>query len=341
MLHRYLKIIQQLRNHATQAIHKHGDIRKDKNFDKTGKWFRFVVPGYDKGNIDSEKKGQWRPKCQVDNCTVTPRYGTEFSNSGKLIAVRCNAHKLKEDVGVVKGKICQYDGCNTRATFGDSSKMGLYPQHELLKYCKKHSDPNRDTNISAVICFSQDCTKQASFGCPVERQPKWCMEHAFEPENINVTVRVCENINCSNPATFGKPGDKVRPVRRCVEHKLNTDVNPYRPTCEHLGCTTTPSYGNKGSVENDEKGDTKPKRCARHKKENDSHWFLNKCIHDACDKNAYYGYVSSNLSSRRDASKQYDIETGKTNHALWCHEHKPVVDLLASEDDTIIMNIKK
>ena len=54
----------------------------------------------------------------------------------------------------------------------------------------------------------------------------------------------------------------------------------------------------------------------KHKKENDSHWFLNKCIQDGCDKNAYYGYVSSNLSSRRDASKQYDIETGKTNHSM-------------------------
>ena len=125
--------------------------------------------------LDPSKKGQWRPKCERSQCMIAPRYAAE----GDTVRRRCKHHKLPGDVVVGNvGKICQHEGCGKRASYGDASKQGHFAQHELLKWCNDHKDPDRDINLTVNHCLEPGCTLQASFGSIEDGVPKWCKNHA-------------------------------------------------------------------------------------------------------------------------------------------------------------------
>ena len=180
----------------------HGSVRLCEN----GTWKQFVVPLKYREKEDeveeeeeesaedptttttttittSNRKGQWRPKCEVEGCKVSPRYGS----SEDMIARRCATHQKTGDLRMDRGKMCEHDGCKVRATFGDASLRGIQPQHQILKWCKKHMNPDRDVNIASQQCHHVGCDVQATFGSLDDNVPRWCRKHAIKGQVSNIS----------------------------------------------------------------------------------------------------------------------------------------------------------
>jgi hypothetical protein len=148
---------------------------------------------------------------------VAPRYGSKSDG----VRRRCTAHKLPTDIKWESGRMCQHEGCNKRATFGDSRLSSQLDQFLLLKWCKDHMDPRYDVNISAIRCLERGCSKQASFGSK-HGYAKWCKKHRKDGEHVNVLVRYCTVDGCSKRATWSPKNQRL--VERCKDHRLPTDV---------------------------------------------------------------------------------------------------------------------
>jgi len=116
-------------------------------------------------------------RCEFDDCKKIPVFG----EPGKS-ATRCKEHKLDGYVDIGnKNKICKFEGCITRATYGDPEEgtATRCSQHALLGY----------KNVMEKNCTYPDCDKRSYYGFPGE-SVSVCREH-ISPGYIKHPKRKC------------------------------------------------------------------------------------------------------------------------------------------------------
>ena len=147
--------------------------------------------------------------CDINGCFMDRTYGPVGQKK-----IRCENHRLENDVGIQMNKICTSAMCKTQPSFGP-------PGGSILK-CHKHRLENH-VNLKNINCDGGSrliyCDKMPTFGSPGGKRLR-CGKHAL-PGEVNLVKKVCIRVGCTKPAFFGPALWKRR---RCNEHRTQRDV---------------------------------------------------------------------------------------------------------------------
>lgn len=151
-------------------------------------------------------------KCIHGTC---PTYAYFGERGGP--ALYCGQHKQPGTVDL-KHKTCIFEGCQTRANFGNGNAG------ESPKYCAKHKNGvMRDMKHRRCEWDGEDgCQIRPSFGLPDDKEgPRFCAAHKDGDKHIDLVSKRCESQGCMTAASFGFIGGKRR---FCNAHKLENMV---------------------------------------------------------------------------------------------------------------------
>ena len=157
----------------------------------------------------------------------------------------------------MQDEICEQ--CDKTARYG--------PVNMLRKRCFKHKISGDVTGKRT--CLVDGCSITSLRYNFIDNPPRYCRNHRDEGM-INVYVRKCEL--CNTIPTFGKPGTKE--ALRCLQHKLQDDIDVISKTCEFIPCNTKPTFGKPGTKE--------ALRCSKHKLQDDVDVKNKTCEFEPC-----------------------------------------------------------
>jgi len=80
---------------------------------------------------------------------------------------------------------CKYEGCNTRASFGNENKKPVF--------CTNHKSENMFL-VTAKLCQGENCKKYPHYNFIGETRGIYCREHKIE--NMLVVGTLCVNSGC-------------------------------------------------------------------------------------------------------------------------------------------------
>ncbi len=160
------------------------------------------------------------PKCA--DCDKHPTFGIHM---GKPIY--CLDHKLPHMMNAVKRLVCEFEDCETMATYGVDKPV----------FCAKHKTTEM-TDLKSRKCKQPNCGRLTLFGIPGEKA-QWCSEHA-QAGMIDVHHRRCAANNCSILACYGLPGHgRVA----CVKHKVPGMLYLKYTRCLQETCSNPCTHG--------------------------------------------------------------------------------------------------
>ncbi len=147
-------------------------------------------------------------------CKTRPTFG--IVNTKK--ALYCINHvpsdpqeKAKYEDVINKSKLCIYEGCKTRASYGSEKKV---------IYCAKHapSDTQEEEykNVVSHRCIHTNCKTIASFRVIGTKKVTHCSEHVPDHINYENNDKKCKFEGCKTQASFGLTGTKK--VIYCAKH---------------------------------------------------------------------------------------------------------------------------
>lgn len=250
-------------------------------------------------------------RCGEKGCMKVPSYGA----AGTKTALYCRQH-AKAGMVAVRRRTCTYPACTKSAIFGAvGSKNGLF--------CSAHKEPNMIDVVSKRCGHPERCDKHVSYGVAGSGKPEFCSRHA-RTGMVNVLFRRCGHPGCTKRASCAAAGTNKPEV--CWEHSKDGMVNiiprkrcaapdcmkapsyatagtrqreycrnhakdgmvSVKQKCEHPICSTTASYGERGS---------KPEFCAKHKNMKPGLIDVRRktCIQDWCTATSVYGVAGSRI----------------------------------------------
>ena len=165
-------------------------------------------------------------------------------------------------------KLCEFETCRNRATYGINS--------EPIR-CKQHKESNM--KLSTKLC---PCGKQPTYnlqGLP----PKYCSE-CKTVEMIDVHHKKCIEINCNIIANYNYENE-LKPLY-CSSHKLENMVDITHKKCIYTNCNVIANYNYENEL--------KPLYCSSHKLENMIDINSYKCLHPNCKTRPCFNYKNLN-----------------------------------------------
>lgn len=163
-------------------------------------------------------------QCLIAGCDITSTYGPK-NGSSIMCANHGQAHGYKPN----KRNICQYNKCNSRASFG---KKGEKPTH-----CSKHKGDG--INLLAKKCCIDKCEERANYNLPGYVK-KYCKEHKTDNMINNPTKKHKKETNnctychielddtleyCKGCKTYKSLGQTVKSYNKEIEIRLLLDKN--------------------------------------------------------------------------------------------------------------------
>jgi hypothetical protein len=168
----------------------------------------------------------------------------------------------------IKNKICEMDGCNTRASFNlNKEKKG--------KFCSNHKELNM-IDVVNKTCKMTNCNKQAVYNIAGEKKGKFCNEHK-EITMINVLAIICKMNKCNKQAVYNIAGEKNGYF--CNKHKDTNMIDVKSTKCKENKCTTQANYGILGKYKS---------HCAEHKQKGMITSPTKKCETSKCNELGTY-----------------------------------------------------
>jgi hypothetical protein len=192
--------------------------------------------------------------------------------------IKCSERRLVKDK-----KICEKEGCNTRATFNFKG--------QTKRFCNKHKEIGM-INVVTKKCENTDCDRIAIYNFINEPIRKYCSIHR-EIGMVNIKHKKCKFNKCTKIPNFNFNGEKNGLY--CNTHKLDNMVDVINKKCEFKGCLIQPHFNFAG--------EKKGLFCNKHKKENMIDVINKKCKVEGCLHEA-----SFNLEN--------------TKERLYCEKHK-------------------
>jgi len=165
----------------------------------------------------SEMENVTNKKCLFSGCKTRPTFG---DHGGK--AEFCKEH-MDTSMIDVKNKKCSVDNCDILATYGFAKGNAIY--------CKKHQVEGT-YDVKHKKCSYENCDIRSSHGYLFSKINNHCYVHSTLNEyNKYKRFPKCSDLACSDQAKFIDFQDKTLQPIRCINHKLETDIEMFEKIC--------------------------------------------------------------------------------------------------------------
>src|SRR6478609_8201241 len=202
-------------------------------------------------------------KCANEDCTTRPTFGLK---GGK--ALYCVKHRI-----ALSGKMCQFKGCQIRATFG-------LEKERKERFCFAHKTDGM-IDIFRQKCAFKGCNTHPCFSTCADDLLRYCSKHK-SADMVDVVHPKCEHPTCIIQPSFGFSGGCVR---FCTTHKLDGMIDLKSKSCEFPGCLIKPIFGY-------ELG--KKIYCAKHREPTMVDVVNKRCEQPNCNIGASFGFEGGN-----------------------------------------------
>ena len=168
------------------------------------------------------------------------------TKAGNIKGTHCARHKPRKFESI-KGKDCQYEGCNTTANY---SVLGKSPSTHCAN--KDHWGGLQMFHTTSPKCLYSNgefsCGKNAIYGLVGEVKPLYCANKEHIPEHLrgkgileDKKSKKCEHEGCRVQPSYGYRGDKTGTYCATCYHKhySHLDLVRCRNPCQFEGCKET------------------------------------------------------------------------------------------------------
>jgi hypothetical protein len=156
-------------------------------------------------------------KCLIPGCEIRPSFAVKGEK-----AERCKEHMDTLMINVM-AKRCIVDDCDIVPTYGYIKGNPMY--------CKKHN-PGDAYDVNHKKCLFTDCNTRASHGCLFSKMHNHCYIHSTLNEyGESKRFPICNDLTCFNPAIFIDYQDNTLQPIRCINHKLEKDIEMIEKVC--------------------------------------------------------------------------------------------------------------
>lgn len=199
-------------------------------------------------------------------------------------------------------KLCEFETCRNRATYGTNCnpvkckqhkdnnmrlstslcECGKKPSYNFLGFPPKYCCQCKPLNAVDVVhksCIENNCNIIANYNYENEVKPLYCSTHKLE-NMIDITHKKCIFTGCKVIANFNYENE--RKGLYCLAHRLESMIDVNSNKCLFNNCKTRPCFNYKNSL--------KAIYCSKHKLENMVNIKDTPCIHPNCNTLPSYNF---------------------------------------------------